>query len=129
MKTSLLIDSYAWIEFFLGSSKGEQVRSFLDKGNCFTPLIVIAELAAKYAAFHSALWRERFQFIQEKTEILNLTVEIASEAGRVRQKMRETRPRFGLADAIIYETARQHQMSVLSGDPHFQGLPNATFLE
>ena len=130
MKTSsILFDSYAWVEFFLGSTKGEKVKGYLDHGDCSTPLIVIAELSAKYAHQLPSAWHERLQFIQEKTEILPLTIEIVSEAGRTRQKMREERARFGLADAIIYETARFYEHVVLSGDPHFKGLPHTIFLE
>lgn len=130
MKTSkILFDSYAWIEFFLGSSKGETVSAYLSQADCHTPLIVIAELSAKYARLPLALWNERLAFIQSQTEVIPLTLEIASEAGRTRQKMREERPRFGLADAIIYETAKAHNLSVLSGDPHFKGLQEAIFLE
>ena len=130
MKTSsALLDSYAWVEFFLGSSKGEKVVHYVESGDSSTPLIVIAELSAKYASLPLTLWNERLEFVQDKTEILPLTLEIASGAGRTRQKMREERPHFGLADAIIYETARLHHLSVLSGDPHFKGLPHAIFLE
>ncbi len=131
MKTSnLLIDSYAWVEFFLGSSKGEKVRNYLDHvEEASTPLVVVAELSAKYAGLSATSWRERLEFIQSKTEILPLTLEIVSEAGRLRQKMREERARFGLVDAIIYETAKTYDLSVLSGDPHFKGLPHVVFLD
>lgn len=127
--SSILIDSYAWIEFFLGSPKGKKVKDTLDRGDCSTPLIVIAELAAKYASQAPTQWSSRLEFIQEKTEILPLTLEIASEAGRTRQKMREERDRFGLADAIIYETAKFFDHSILTGDPHFKGLPRVIFLD
>lgn len=127
--SNLLLDSYAWVEFFLGSPKGERVKNYLLSADCATPMIVVAELSAKYAHFPSIQWQERLQFIQDRTEILPLTLEIASEAGRTRQKMREERPRFGLADAVIYETAKSCERSVISGDPHFKGLPHVIFLE
>lgn len=130
MKTSnILFDSYAWIEFFLGSFKGEIVKKYLDSAECSTPLIVIAELSAKYAPLSLDLWEQRLSFIQQKTEILTLTLEIASQAGRTRQQMRKERPKFGLADAIIFETAKAHNLSILSGDPHFKDLPDVIFLE
>ena len=130
MKTfNALIDSYAWIEFFLGSAKGEIVKNYIDSGESSTPLIVIAELSAKYAPLPLELWEERLGFIQQKTEILPMTLEITSHAGRTRQQMRKNRLKFGLADAIIYETAKFNGLSVISGDPHFKGLPDVIFLE
>nr|MDO8043795.1 PIN domain-containing protein [Candidatus Baldrarchaeota archaeon] len=50
----LIFDSYAWIEFFIGSRLGEKVRRYLEEGHeVVVPDIVLAEIARKY-------WREGF---------------------------------------------------------------------
>jgi predicted nucleic acid-binding protein len=43
----VVYDTYAWIEYFLGTSKGAQVKKLLDKGG-YTPSIVLAEISRKY---------------------------------------------------------------------------------
>jgi len=43
----VVYDTYAWIEYFLGSSKGVKVKELLKKGG-YTPSIVLAEISRKY---------------------------------------------------------------------------------
>ena len=44
--------------------------------------------------------------------------------------MRAERQRdFGLVDGIIWETARSREATLVTGDPHFRGLPLVVFLE
>jgi len=46
----IVVDSYAWIELFAGSDKGEKVRrKYMEKSEeIYTPDIVLAEMARKY---------------------------------------------------------------------------------
>ncbi|MEX0569157.1 MAG: PIN domain-containing protein, partial [Candidatus Njordarchaeota archaeon] len=46
---TLVFDSYAWIEFFLGSEKGAKVKELMEGDeDIITPTIVLAEIANKY---------------------------------------------------------------------------------
>ncbi len=124
-----IIDTHAWIEYFNGSQKGQTVAPYIEGGHGITPLIVIAELSAYYARENLTSWEEDFRFIEAKTAITALTLEVAKAAGSTRQQMRRERQNFGLIDAIIYELARSLGATLISGDPHFKGLPNVQFLE
>ena len=45
----IVVDSYAWIEHFLGNEKGVKTDEILqDSDEVFTPDIVLAEIARKY---------------------------------------------------------------------------------
>ena len=45
----IVIDSYAWIELFMGSAKGGKVKEILeDADEVYTPDTVLAEIARKY---------------------------------------------------------------------------------
>jgi len=44
----IVLDSYAWIEYFLGSDTGRTVREYLNTEEVVTPSIVLAEIARKY---------------------------------------------------------------------------------
>ena len=47
--TSVVIDTYAWIEYFRGTKKGEIVKNYLlSAENVYTPSIVLAEIVRKY---------------------------------------------------------------------------------
>jgi predicted nucleic acid-binding protein len=45
----IVIDSYAWVEHFLGSKKGQKKKEILDNADeVYTPDFVLAEIARKY---------------------------------------------------------------------------------
>ncbi len=128
-KNSAVIDSFAWIEYFKGSNKGHQAASYIEGGNGVTPIIVVAELSAYYAREQINSWGADFQFIESQTALAELPVTVARIAGQTRQKMRKERSNFGLIDAIIYELALFLKATVVTGDPHFDGLPSTIFLK
>ncbi len=100
-----LFDTYAWIEYFLGSNQGNIVNSLLESHNIYTSIISIAELADKYV--REGLedeWEARLKFIINKSNILYLSLEIARNAGSRKWKLREENKEIGLTDAIKIET-------------------------
>ena len=42
-----VFDTYAWVEYFKGSKKGEIVERYLNESNVFTPIIVLLEMSYK----------------------------------------------------------------------------------
>ena len=129
MSCDEVIDSYAWIEYFKGSEEGKRAKRYTENGNCVTPTIVLAELSDKYHREGWKYWEEDLEFILAKTEIVDLTKEIAIRAGKTKMMMRKRHPNFGLADAIIFETAQSVNAPVLTGDEHFKGLENVIYIK
>ena len=128
MSYEAVIDAYAWIEYFMGSQKGEKTRTYIESGKSATPIIVIAELSDKYKREGWSTWATDLDFILTNSKIAELSIKIASDAGHTKNVMRKEKSNFGLADAIILETARTLNTKVLTGDPHFHGLEEAIFL-
>jgi predicted nucleic acid-binding protein len=128
MNYDVIIDSYAWIEYFRGSKEGEIVKNHLEKSRCATPTIVIAELSDKYARDGYKTIETDMNFILSRTAIIELTKDIALIAGKTKNICRRNNPAFGLADAIIYETAKSCNASLLTGDLHFKGFDKVIFL-
>ena len=129
MTYDCVFDSYAWIEYFRGSKKGEMVKEYVEKKKGATPMIVIAELSAKYHREEWDFWEEDLQFIIAKSVIIDLSLDIAVNSGKTRKTMRKNnRPHFGLADAMILETGKNLKAPVLTGDPHFKGLREAIYI-
>ena len=72
---------------------------------------------------------ERFiERIEKLSSVLPLNREILTRAGKVTHERKKDRSGFGIMDGLIYATARLHQLEMLTGDPHFQGLPGIIFL-
>ncbi|TXT63781.1 MAG: PIN domain protein [Promethearchaeota archaeon] len=128
--TKFLLDTYAWIEYFRGSSKGEIVNDLIDSEIIYTSIISIAELSDKYYRENlSEEWQDRYRFIVSESYIIQLSMEIAQRSGTRKWKLREENEDIGLADAMIIETAIQKKLTLVSGDPHFENLDNLLFLK
>ncbi|MBU2099664.1 type II toxin-antitoxin system VapC family toxin [Candidatus Micrarchaeota archaeon] len=129
MTSDFLIDSFAWIEYFRGTKEGEKVKRLLENFRCFTPTVVIAELSDKYSRENYSFWSQDLQFISENSVLLNLDMQTASEAGKIKQLVRKKyKNKFGLVDAIILATAKKMNAKVVTGDKHFKPLENVEFL-
>ncbi len=125
-----VLDSFAWAEYFRGTEAGKIVAEELAATLVGTPLIVIAELRDKYVRERVPDWSRDLAFIKEMTALLPEDDPIAVRAGETKNRMRsEGRTGFGLVDAIVYETARAVDATLVTGDPHFHGIRGVRFLE
>jgi predicted nucleic acid-binding protein len=116
-----VIDSFAWFEYFLGSTAGEKARPFIESSRGMTPTIVIAELSEKYRRENLA-FVEDLDFMIGKTRVVPLDTEIARKAGALSHERKRKIRRWGLADSIVLATAREHKARIVTGDEHFRDL-------
>jgi predicted nucleic acid-binding protein len=132
MTYDYVVDSYAWIEYFSGSVKGEGARRYIEDEDSATPTIVIAEVSGKLMR-EIASGREtvdgrltRLGFLKSSTTIADLTEEIALRSGEIDAERKEKVRRWGLADSVVLATARIAGAKVVTGDRHFQDLKEET---
>jgi predicted nucleic acid-binding protein len=124
---AVVLDSFAWIEYFNGSSAGEKVQSLLETGRALTPAIVVAELSEK----HKRLNREfgpKYDFVKARTSIVPLEEELARVAGELNFERKKKMKGWGIADSIVLATARRSKSLIVTGDPHFKDLAEETIL-
>jgi predicted nucleic acid-binding protein len=116
-------DSWAWIEYFAGSKKGERVKAILDSSEAVvTPSICLLEIKAKYVREKKAFEKE-IEFVCFRSKIADLTKEIALRAAD-----EKTGRGLHAADAIVYATAVLNKSKLFTGDPHLRGLENVESL-
>ncbi|MHA1664337.1 MAG: PIN domain-containing protein [Candidatus Njordarchaeales archaeon] len=133
---SIVFDTYAWIEYFIGSSFGKIVKRYLKKDHCLTPSIVMAELAWKYFREHVNPndIKLRLLFILKKTDIININHDIAITGAKFTLFLRENAKKLkmkkkpGLSDGLVYAMTKIFNGKLLTGDLHFKGLPDVIFL-
>ena len=134
---NLVVDSYAWIELFLGSGKGDRTNKLIsDAEEVRTPDIVLAEISRKYhreKVDHRTV-KSRLEAISSATMITAVDTTLALRAGPIYSELVEKAKleRLGtpsLFDAIVLATAREYGSRVVTGDEHFRGLPETIFLE
>ena len=128
--TEYLLDTYAWIEYFIASKEGEKVNNLVKHQIVHTSIISIAELSDKYHRENLIdEWQRRYQFIVSKSNILPCSLKIAKNSGFRKFELRKKNKSIGLVDAIIIETAIQHGLIIVSGDLHFETIENVYFLK
>ena len=118
MSYEFVIDSYAWVEYFRGTKKGEKAKQFIESGKAATSSISIAELSEKYKR-ENINFEEDFNFIMSSTKIINLNIEIALSAGKINFENKKKIKNWGMADAIILATANLINAKVIAGDERF----------
>ncbi len=122
-----VIDTFAWIEYFAGSAKGEKARPFIEKGDAITPALVIAEFTDKYVR-EGMDPTERLKFMRTKSMVAPLDDEIGEAAGRISAERRSKVKGWGLVDSCVLATARAEGTKVVTGDSHFEGLGEAIII-
>jgi predicted nucleic acid-binding protein len=124
---AVILDTFAWIEYFNGTSAGEKVRGVLETGLVVTPAIVVAELSEK----HRRLNREfgpKYDFVKARTSVVPLEEELARMAGELNFERKKKVKGWGMADSIILATARRAGSRIVTGDPHFRDLTEETIM-
>jgi predicted nucleic acid-binding protein len=116
-----VIDSFAWIEYFMGTAAGVKAKDFIESDKGITPTIVIAELAEKYRRERLPLAAD-LDFIIAKTRIVPLDTKIAERAGSLSSDRKQKVKRWGLADSIVLATSMEYRAKVVTGNEHFRDL-------
>jgi len=122
----IIVDTYAWIEYFKGSEEGKKAKKIIDgQFELFTPSIVIAELSDKYRREGIKEWSIRNKFIKFRTKILSLDEDVADKAGEFKQELKKKYKDSGLADAIVFSHSMEIKAKILTGDKHLKDLKNS----
>jgi predicted nucleic acid-binding protein len=126
-----VIDSYAWLEYFMGTEAGRKAKQIIDAETHekLTPSICLAETYAKILRTEDEEKAElRRAFIKSRSALIPLDEDLAVEAARTDVAMKKKVQGWGLADSIVLSTARDRNGKVVTGDPHFLGLPEAQMI-
>lgn len=124
-ESNVLIDTYAWIEYFRGTKEGELAKEYIESGRkVMTPSIVLAELSDKYRrSGKERKWEtERRNTVEILSKIVNLSQDSADEAGKIKKRMRKEYSDFPLADGMILAITREQEAKIITGDPHMRDL-------
>lgn len=128
----IVIDTYAWIEVFLGTEKGRKAVGIIrDADEVYTPSIVLAEISKKYAqsGYSDKEIEERIRAITRQTRIVKIDERLALLIAKAYRELirnyeakgsRGNKP--GVADAIILASAWKVGGKILTGDAHFKDM-------
>ncbi len=124
---TIILDTSAWIEFFIKSKKGELVKEILKKGECYTSIVSISEIS-NWALRENKDGKEITEFVIKTTEIININNEISFLAGELSYKRKQKVKNWGMLDSFILATALIYSFTILTKDSHFKDLENVQLL-
>jgi predicted nucleic acid-binding protein len=135
MDCEYVIDTYAWIEYFKGTSLGQAARQYIEGDSAATPSIVILELersllrdiAEGNETREGA--KKKTEYVRSVTSIIDLTYDSAIKAAQTDREMRKKIKNWGMADSIVLATARQLGAKVVTGDEYFRGMKEAVMIK
>jgi predicted nucleic acid-binding protein len=124
---AVVLDSFAWVEYFNGTGAGEKVQGLLDTVLVVTPAIVVAELSEKYKRLNRD-FNPKYDFVRARTSIVPLEEELGRAAGEINFERKKRVKGWGIADSIVLATGRRSGSKVVTGDPHFKDLVDETII-
>lgn len=132
----IAIDTYAWIEIFLGTKNGKTAKEILQKAEAaYTPDTVTAEIARKYLreGIKEPTILQRLKTIEETSDIIPIDKKTAIESAKcyleLSQKAKTRKLKTpSLFDAIVLATARTLKAKLITGDEHLKDTPETLWI-
>ncbi|MFH1663909.1 MAG: PIN domain-containing protein [archaeon] len=115
----MLLDTFAWVEFFRGTKKGVKVKKFLIESQCFTCAISLAEL--NYWIMKEKLDENKIiTAVKSMSAVISLDNSVLEFAGKLNYLRKQQDKNFGMVDAIILAVSKSYGLPVVTGDRHFE---------
>ena len=114
----MLLDTYAWVEYFRGTAKGIKVKRILEEKQCFTCAISLAELS-QWIAKENLDKDKILETVKKLSIILALDNDILEAAGAINCQKKLKNRSFGMIDAIILAASKAYSLKIVTGDRHF----------
>ena len=124
----MLLDSSAWIEYFLGTAKGRKIRNWLSGSPAYASAASYAEIT-RWALRSKQAPEPFLRQLESVARILPIEKSVLVASGYMTEDRRKTHEKWGIMDGIIYATARKHGLELLTADQDFKGLESAIVIE
>ena len=123
---TVLIDSWAWIEYFKGSEKGSKAAKHIEGDEkIIVSTINVAEVFRHTLEKRSQKDAESaISYMLNASFVIPVSIEISVESAKIKHEKK-----WGLGDSIILATAKQNNATVVTGDDDFINESNVVFLD
>ena len=121
-----LIDTWAWIEFFLETNIGKKIMKILDseKNQIIISSVNVAEVYKFILREKDLRFAEKaLDFMRERSFIIFVSTQIAVESAKLNNQLK-----IGLGDSLIYATALLNKATLVTEDEHFKKLKNILYI-
>ena len=126
--TRYIVDSWAWLEYLVGSPAGKKAARFIDDGDdVWAHVVTVAEVTLKLKRAGKD-YETAAERISSLSRLIPADGADAPEVGVLHADTRRKSPNFSLADAFVLHLAKKSSRRVLTGDPDFSRLKEAEFV-
>lgn len=122
-----MIDASAWIAYLEGSEAGIKVCDIVENNEAITSILTIAELADIHAR-KGKPFMQTYEYVKTSSKIVNTPLLACLNAGKLKTEQRKKQSSFGLLDALIYLTAQEQDLVLVTKDRDFTGLKGVVIL-
>lgn len=123
-----VIDSWAWIEYLKGSSKGLRIRKEIENGaELLTNSVSVAEIISKIKREGMDI-EIAWSALTSLSKIVPCDEDFSKNAGLTHAEIKKKVLNFSLGDAFVLYTARKFNAKILTGDPDFSNIKEAELL-
>ena len=121
---AVLIDSWAWIEYFKGTSAGNKAKEIIESGDkLLLSTINVSEIYIFLLKNKPEESDKLINFVLNSSFVMLLDSKLAISAAKIKQSKK-----IGLADAIVIATAEENKATILTGDDDFKNMENVIYL-
>ena len=126
---NIIIDTYAWVEYFNGSKKGERLRGFFKKeeASLYTVECCLAEIKT-WCLREEKDFEQIYQAIKANSIVIPVFTNDWLDAAEERFKIKNSGGNFGLIDALQVAKQKRLKAKIITGDKHFKTLKNIIFI-
>lgn len=124
-----IVDSWAWVEYFIGSKAGFILKRLLDnKNHKFITMECTASELKSYCLRTNKDFRQMYNVLKRNSIVLPVLLNHWLKAAEIRFDLRNKIKDFGLIDSILLAKQKELKCTIISGDPHFKNLKNVIYV-
>lgn len=120
---TVLVDSWAWVEYFKGSvaEKGKEIIE--SKEQMLVSTINISEVYLFLLRNNPSEADKLIKFVMDSSFVIPVETKISIKAAKIKHNHK-----IGLADAIVIATAEENNAEILTGDDDFKNMKNVIYI-
>ena len=119
----IIVDTCGWIEWLTDDSLADAFSPYLTNFNdLIVPTSIQYELHKWICLERDKILAMEIISLTQQANVIALTESLALLASELSQQYK-----LSFADAIIYATAQQEKVELITADEHFENLPNVLY--
>ena len=125
-----IVDTYAWVEYLIGSKQGQKVKKLFENQNhrFITVECCLAELKG-WSIRNNIDFQEILKILEANSRVVPVSRNDWINAAVIKSQMIMKIREFGLIDSILVSKQKEAKCKIITADQHFKNLKGIEFLK